>query len=245
MSALPLFYSSIAVLERDKDADRLVVDGHHDVSFAASAHLVPALAEELPAACREIPSAFVNTGEQIALVFIVGTGAGRSAFVTRAGRWDATHVPACLRRYPFILGEAGERSLVCIDGGYTSPADGSGERLFDETGANTPYLDRVIDFANRYARGAKVSDEFGVRLRALGLLKPVTIEIRPEGGGDAVLHGLMTVDEAKLAQLPDAEIVALHRAGHLAAIHCHLVSLGALPAVGDRVRRRREEAAAV
>jgi hypothetical protein len=61
-------------------------------------------------------------------------------------------------------------------------------------------------------------------LRA-GLLKPIEAQVNMNDGRDYSLRGMLVIDEQKLAQLPDVDIVKLFRSGALAQIHAHLLSL--------------------
>ncbi|KQQ26399.1 hypothetical protein ASF53_20910 [Methylobacterium sp. Leaf123] len=50
----------------------------------------------------------------------------------------------------------------------------------------------------------------------------------PATGARHAMHGVLGIDEAALAALPDEGFAQLHREGWLAAIHAHLVSLQTL-----------------
>jgi SapC len=237
MSNLPLFYSSVVPIERERDAKRSIVDGSQNLSFAAAVHLIPALVEEVRAACPELVALFAPVGETFSLVFLVGISADQNAFVTKDGKWDGLYAPAYLRRYPFILGEMEGQSFICLDGGFAgSPTEG--QRLFDDAGANTPYFDNIVNFVNSYARAANVTDAFIAKLKSLDLLKAVTIQVKPANGEAAVIHGLSTVDEEKLARLPDEAVTELHRLGYLLPIMSIVVSLNGLHVLSEKLSRR-------
>ena len=58
-----------------------------------------------------------------------------------------------------------------------------------------------------------------------GLLKDMRFEAVTPQGQKLVIDGFLAVDEDKLAQLPDALVVELHRNGALGLIHAHQISL--------------------
>ncbi len=227
MSKLPIFYSSISILNREKDRALKVLDGGRSVTFSRGAHLVPALAEEFPAASRELPIVFVMSDNQPSPVFVVGVELAKNAFVTEDGKWNAQYIPAYLRRYPFIQGNIeGQTSVICVDGGYQQPEEG-GEALFTEAGENTPYLDSAIQFVENYAQAALRTEAFVNALREHDLLKEITVEVRGANAGNVVLQGFLAVNEQKLAELSDEAFLALRKSGALPAIYAHLLSLSA------------------
>ena len=59
-----------------------------------------------------------------------------------------------------------------------------------------------------------------------------------------VLEGFSVVDEEKLMALPDAELLKLARDGHLPWIYAHLMSLGNVSRLSERLETRINAAAA-
>lgn len=233
MTSNVMFYGKIVALNRDVHRDFVVDTGAERFGFARSAHVVPAIVQEFGAAAAHLPIVFLPGGTAPVAVFLVGLRAGHNACIDAEGRWIGDYVPAFLRRYPLIYGEvAGADAVVCIDETCRA-AEGGGERLFTETGEDTPMLVERIRLMNEYFVGAKTNDRFVAMLTELGLLQAVTIDARFESGESQALHGFMTVDEKRLAELSDEDVLRLHRAGFLGPIHAHLCSLGSL----DRVRR--------
>jgi len=244
MSNLPLFYSSIAVLDREKNRDLRVVDGGQSAAFARHAHVIPAQAEEFVAACRELPIVFAMSNGRPAPVFVVGVETGKNAFVSDDGTWKGRYVPSYIRRYPFILGDVeGAGSLVCVDGGYQAPDEG-GEKLFDADGANAAYLDSAIRFVNAYADASRRTDRFIDALVEHDLLRSVSVEVKPQHGPNAILHGLLSIDEAKLAELSDEAFSTLRKENMLPLVYSQLFSLGAFATVGDKVSEMASSQAA-
>jgi hypothetical protein len=157
--------------------------------------------------------------------------------VDAEGRWAAgTYVPAFARRYPFILAKTAEDQplTVCVDEVYPGLSTQTGEPLFDDQGAESPLLKRVLDFLRSFHAESEATMRFAQRLRELGLLVPKVIQIERQGQRQT-LQGLWIVDEAKLRGIDDARIVELFRAGWLGWIQAHLMSLGSLPRLVPRL----------
>lgn len=234
MTKLPIFYSSITVLNRENDRDLRVVDGGQSVTFSRGSHLIPALSDEFTAAGRELPIVFVMSEDRPAPVFVVGVDLESNVFVGEDGKWRARYVPAYLRRYPFMLGDLGDqKSVLCIDGGYKAPEEG-GERLFDEKGEATAYLNSAIQFVDHYAAAARRTDALIDALKKFDLLHAIVVDVRKGASERRSLQGFHAVSEARLAQLDDASFLELRRSGALPLIYAHLFSLAAFSNLSER-----------
>lgn len=88
-------------------------------------------------------------------------------------------------------------------------------------------------------RGAAFAD----RLRSLGLLVPRAIKMEQPGQPEITLRGLWIIDEARYRAIDDARVVELFRAGHLAWIDAHRMSLGNLGALMTLMQERDRAAA--
>ncbi|TNC04651.1 SapC family protein [Methylobacterium terricola] len=239
MSALPLFYRSVVPLDRDAHRAWHLAQPQR-FAFARASHLVPALAEEIGAACRHLPVVFLPESLGPVPVFLVGAAPGHCALIDDQGTWTGRYLPAYLRRYPFILGESeGTEPLACIDAesdllhrhGAAEPAEANAASLplFTEDGQETPLLRERIRLVADYAEAARRTAAFGRLLQDLKLLRALTIQVQhPLSGESHTLHGALGVDEAALAALPEEAFARLRREGWLAMIYAHLVSLQAV-----------------
>lgn len=239
MSSLPLFYRSVVPLDRDVHRTWLLAQPQR-FTFAQHSHLIPALAEEIGAACRHLPVVFLPESLGPVPVFLVGAAPGRCDLIDDAGTWIGRYLPAYLRRFPFIMGEAeGRDPLVCIDIETDllcrDPADQSSDAtvarlpLFTEDGQETLLLQERIRLVADYADAARRSAAFGRVLQDLKLLRALTIQLQhPLTRESHTLHGALGVDEAALAALPEDAFARLRHEGWLAMIYAHLISLQAV-----------------
>jgi hypothetical protein len=60
-------------------------------------------------------------------------------------------------------------------------------------------------------------------------------------GRQLALDGLLTVDDAKLQALPDAQVLEMHRNGMLGLVHAHLLSLANMQALVERKGKRLQQ----
>jgi hypothetical protein len=70
------------------------------------------------------------------------------------------------------------------------------------------------------------------------LLAPITIDFRQGDVGATTIHGLLAVDERKLLDLSDEQVLRLHRESLLSPIYAHLLSLGAIELLGSRAQAK-------
>lgn len=236
MAPLPLFYSSIAALDRNTHHQARLAPVDKPYLFAAQAHVLPALAAEFVLGCRDMPILFLEEAGTLSPLFMVGMRPGESRFVDSEGRWRGQHPPAYLRRYPFIGGDiAAEQQIVCIDGGFAGLQNEAGERLFGEDGEPAEALQRVIGFVAEYAEAAKVTAAFTAELKALDLFQTINIDIRAADGATSSYSGFSAISEERLNALSDEAWSDLRRKGYLMPIHAHLISLANFARLGERL----------
>ena len=226
MSDQPLFYQAIVPLNRDTHR-QLRLARSAPCAFAAGSHLIPAVMDEFPSACGDLPILYAINADGPSPVFLTSLTPGHNSFVTALGTWSGLYVPAYVRRYPIILGDvAGADSLICIDEQSTLWRVGDGSAaLFHADGSPAAPLAERIQLVTDFAASAKRTQAMGQLLLELRLLKPVTIQTKSAVG---TIDGLLRIDEAALNALSSADFLRLRADGMLGAIYTHLVSLRAI-----------------
>ena len=236
MAALPLFYSSIAALDRNTHREARLAPIDKPYAFAAQAHVLPALMAEFVPGCRDMPILFLDEGGTVSPLFMVGMRPGESRFVDGDGRWRGVHAPAYLRRYPFIGGDvSAEQQIICVDGGYAGLQNEAGERLFGEDGEPAEALQHIIGFVAEYAEAAKATGVFTAAMKELDLFQTINIDIRAADGTTSSYSGFSAIAEDRLNALPDEVWLDLRRKGYLVSIHAHLISLANFALLGERL----------
>jgi len=239
MAHLPLFYSSIAVIDRNTHRQARIAPAEKPYAFAAATHVLPALMPEFALGCRDMPILFLEENGSVSPLFMVGMHPGENCLVDGEGRWRGQHAPAYLRRYPFIGGEvSAEQHVVCIDGGFAGLQSEGGERLFQDDGEPAEALQRVVAFVAEYAEAAERTAAFTRTLKTLDLLQTINVEIRSVDGARSSFSGFSAVDAQRLDALPDEAWLELRRSGYLAPIHAHLISLTNFALLGERASDR-------
>ena len=223
-----------------------------DFSITRAMHAVFVTATELPQAALEFPVVFVHTGDRdsggralISPIVLLGLVSNENLFLDGT-RWDARYIPAFIRRYPFLTANlrGGSAPGVLIDRAWSGFSETTGEPLFDADDKPAPALQRAIRFLEMFETEAQRTRLFCARLGELDLLKEMKADATLPDGTKMSVDGFFTVDEDKLAKLPDATVVEMHRNGMLGLLHLHLASLANLRHMVDRKARRMAAQAA-
>ena len=224
-----LYYEKPVLLHRDTHRHRRIRPST-GFGFARHANAVVVAGVEFSDACKEFAIVFAReAGGHVAPVLVLGLRDRENLFVDAGDRWTAAYLPAFVRRYPFVLAElAGGRMGLCIDEAFPGLQDSEGEALFDAAGGNTPFLQNAVDFLQRFQDEHQRTQALCRRLEALGLLAAMNARADLLDGRSFTVAGLLVVDESKLAALPDADVLALHRSGDLQLVAMHLLSLSNL-----------------
>jgi hypothetical protein len=189
-------------------------------------------AAEFSDACKEYPIFFLRAGkdaegkELCAPVAVFGMVKGENLFM-RHGRWRARYVPALLRAYPFAMAPTPDQQyVVCFDESSSVFSNEKGERLFQENGEPTPYLEEIRKFVEKIEAEVERTRMAGRKLMEMKLLIDKRFDATLPDGRPLSVDGFMAVDEDRMKNLTDAEILELQRTGLLALLHFHLASMG-------------------
>jgi hypothetical protein len=236
----PLFYGRVVVLNRERHRD-LRLEPATDLGFAREANSVYLTTVEFARAARHYPIVFAGEGEGLSPVALLGLERHQNLFIGDSGRWDADYVPAYVRRYPFILarGEGGDKLTVCVDETYPGLGD-RGERLFQEDGSESPFLDRSVAFLKDYQVQHERTRAFCQAVDELGVLDPMAANVTLPGGGKLTLQGFRVVSRERFKALSEDRVMPLLRNGVLELIYTHLFSLNNFQGLVDRLARRKQ-----
>ena len=232
-----IFYERVVVLN-DKTHGGLRVRPASSFAYAARTNSVPLLSSEFFEAAREYPIVFARGEAGPVAAALLGLREAENLFVDRDGKWDARYVPAFVRRYPFVPGKGPQGELlVCIDEASSCFDAGEGEALFQE-GKPTPQLEHAMKFLAEFHQAAAITETLGRRLQDLGVLRQADSVAQLTDGTQFRLNGLNVVDESKLRALDRGVVQELFASGGLAVIYAHLMSLGNLGGLVDRLSKR-------
>ncbi len=178
-----------------------------------------------------------NTGGFFAAA-VLGFEADQNLFLQDDG-WDASYIPALVRRQPFLIATAGEgdneNPVVSLDLDHPRVNQDEGEALFDSEGGATEFLDQKIALLDKLHRGLQHSRGFIDTLLQHELLEQITLDITFNDGRNKSVQGFYCIAEERLYQLKGDVLESLNQAGYLQPV---FMAVASLSRVRDLIERR-------
>ena len=237
MATKLLIYETAVPVSKAKHA-QLSVDSGTDYGFSRNVNAVPVMAVEFPNAAAEYAIVFAGSGDEVMPAVVLGVREQENLYLAKEGAWSARYVPAFVRRYPFVFSspDDGKTFTLCIDEAFKGfNREGRGERLFDEQGKQTPYVDNVLKFLQQYQLEFRRTQAFCRKLRELNLLEPMRAQLTLQSGERVALGGFMAVERARLKTLGAERLAELARSDELELVYAHLQSLRNFGAMRERM----------
>ena len=250
-----LFYERPVPLNRTAHKD-LRLKGLQSMKFAMNAHSVPLTGVEFAVAARDLVIVFAgNDAATAGPMAILGLRQNENLYVDADGQWAPnTYVPAFVRRYPFVLaekpvGQEGDDFTVFLDEDYKGFNTADGERLFKEDGTDSEMLTKAVGFLGDFQQNLARNKVFMEHLIKHDLLEPRNIRLQKDAtdaqeGRSINLNGLFVVNENKLRALDEKTTQEFLRDGVLGWIYAHLLSLGNIDRLAQRLEAREQAEAA-
>lgn len=223
-------FTQLSTLNKDRHSS-LRVGPLSGFLYAKDLHVAAVTAHEFARAAAIYPVLFIKN-EAAGFhqpVVLLGLDSGHNLFVDETGRWNASYVPAVIRRYPFALAQGDDPATftVCVDEGSDLVGREVGVPLFTEQGEPAEALQNVVRYLSELQQMDAQTQAFCVFLAEHDLLMPVSLQV--QAGSDVKnINGAFAINEAKLASLPDDLFLQMRQRGYLQAAYAQLLSLGQL-----------------
>lgn len=238
-----LFYERVVPISKQRHA-KMSIKNVGNFNFAAQTNSVPLTTVEFFAAPAEYPVVFAETDGVTMPVAILGVKQNTNDYLTAEGKWDASYVPAFVRRYPFVFAQSddGKTFTLCIDESFEGcDAEGSeGRRLFADDGSRTEFLSNMLDFVEKYQQEHNRTRLFCQRLSELGLLQQMQAQITLPSGEARSLTGFSVINRDRLKALDAETVNELFGNDGLELIYLHLYSLRNFPQLIKRAGAEAE-----
>lgn len=237
MSTQLLFYKEAIPVSKEQHA-RLSIDTDKNYSFASGVNSVPLTATEFPFAARDYVIVFAG-GETPMPAAILGVEQNRNLFIGDDGHWDGRYIPAFVRRYPFVFSSDEEASTftLCVDNGFQGlNEEDRGERLFNDEGENSAYLEKMLNFLQEYQVQFQRTQAFCSQLKELDLLETMQAHISLPSGSQQSLTGFQVINRDRLKALDGDKLAGLAKTDALELAYLHLQSLNNFSAMVERAR---------
>ena len=199
-------------------------------SFAQELNSMLLTGHEFVSASKHYPIVFISgKNDDIVPVAILSLREKGNLFVNGSGKWsEGAYIPGFLRRYPFVLAESdasGQNFAVTADSTYEGFDAEEGVSLFDEEGAPSDELNKIVEFLKQYQLQNLQTQEMIKKLIEYNLLKDFAADVTLPFGEKIGFRGMKMVDEKALLELDDEKALDLFRRGFLGWIYGHLYSL--------------------
>jgi len=231
-----MMYSNAVALNREQHSDLTISPSPNGFRFASDLLTVMLVATEFYDAGRQFPIIFtILPDNSVQPVALLGFEEGENLFVDDEGKWTGRYIPAYFRRYPFITTDesAEGQAVVCFDETYDGFNLEGGISLFENGEATTKTVE-IQNFLQGYLQQLKLTRAFGATLLEKGLLREISAQANLVDGRTYGLNGMQVVDEQKLAELSEEEVVQMFKDGSLPLIYAHLLSLRNLQELVER-----------
>ena len=199
-----------------------------DFRFASKYHVAYVTVHEFARAASTYPVLFLEdqANDDFKPVVLTGLDAGENLFVNEQGQWDASYIPAIIRRYPFALSKAQDEDsyLVCVDEASEMLNDTEGTALFDEQGEPTQAIENVKRYLSELQQMDQVTHEFTQFLVQNNLLTPLNMRVSAANQVRNIT-GCYVINEERLNHFSDQKFLEVRQKGYLPAIYAHLISL--------------------
>jgi len=200
-SQLPALYNNIVPLLKNIHKD-LKLQNNQNFSFAADVNAVPIVMQELPMAAKFFPIVF-TADKPGSMLAVLGIRNGQNLFVDEKGDWLAnSYVPIYIRRYPFFIARADEKSepIVCIDDSspFFSP---DGDVALFEDAEPTAELNRIMDFTRSFQQQLEWTDQYCTALNQKDFLEEQRVSFKVGDEVKANVDGFKTINRTKFDEL--------------------------------------------
>jgi len=161
----------------------------------------------------------------------------RQNLFLRDGKWDASYLPLLAEHQPFLIGQAPNGKVLHVDLDSPRVSRTEGERLFDDNGANTGFLQRKVSMLAAIDEGVVTIPPFIAALQEFNLLEGFSLDIRFSDGAEKRFGGFHTIQEERLKALGADALGKLHSQGHLQSLFMVVASMSNLRGMIDRASR--------
>ncbi len=235
-STLPPFYRKPAAVTLERHGG-MGLANETPLGFAAGSHAILLNDVEFQSAARCYPIVFTATDPCVPIA-VTGLRANENLFVDAAGKWrEGAYVPSYVRRYPFILAEAGDKLTLCIDEDSGLLTVG-GPRPFYAEQKPAEVLQQALNFCSAFHAEHQRTIEFCAALKAQGMLHEDRVQIAFAPGQSATLEGFRMIHPQRFEMLPDPVYLEWRKKGWIGLCHAHFISLGNLIELGLLTRVR-------
>jgi hypothetical protein len=195
--------------------------------FASKINMASVMVYEFSRAASIYPIVFVEDKrkDQFKPVALLGLEEGENLFV-QDDKWQASYIPAIIRRYPFALAKTDEegRFTVCIDDESDLVNEKEGQALFNDKGEPSELTDRVKQYLAELQQMDQFTEDLCKYLAEKNMFTPLNMKVRIENEMRNIT-GAYIVNEERLNSLSDETYLEMRAKKYIPVLYAHLSSL--------------------
>ena len=195
--------------------------------FAKNINMASVMVHEFSRVASIYPTVFVEDKQkdQFKPVVLLGLEEGENLFV-QDDKWQASYIPAIIRRYPFALAKTEEegRFTVCIDDGSDLINEEEGQILFTDEGEPAELMERVKRYLAALQQMDQFTEDFCTYLAGKNMFTPLNMKVRIRDEMRNIT-GAYIVNEERLNSLSDEVFLEMRASKYVPVIYAHLSSL--------------------
>jgi len=208
--------------------------------FAAPFHIASVMVHEFTRASAIYPLVFLEDKiqDQFRPVALLGFNEGENLFIGAGGKWEASYIPAIIRRYPFALAQTDQQDqfTVCLDEGSDLVSEIDGVPLFTANGEPSEAIENVKRYLGELQQMDALTREFCKYFAEHNLFTPLNMRVR-QGENAKNINGCWVINEERLNTLSNELFLDMRQKHYLPAVYAHLMSLAQV----ERLMTLKEE----
>lgn len=195
--------------------------------FVKDVHITSVMVHEFSRASSVYPIVFLEdqTKDEFKPVVLTGLEEGENLFV-KENKWDASYIPAIVRRYPFALAKTGEdgRYTICIDEESDFVNEDEGQALFNDKGEAGDVIEKVKQYLTELQQMEQFTTEFCSYMSTNNMFTPLNMKVRV-GNEVKNISGAYVINEERFNALSDEKFLELRTKKYTPVVYSHLSSL--------------------
>ena len=213
----------------------------------SNVNIVSVIPREFPRLLAHFPIFFSKSPDsgQFEPAALLGFERGENLFL-KDGAWDTAYIPLQLQRQPFSLiprsaPAAGDNQptldlAIDLDSPHVQAQEG--ERLFQDDGKPTQFLQNISSIMSALVSGSREAYAFTGKLAELNLIEPVQIDIEFVDRSQTKLQGLYWIAAPALKALPASTLAELRDREYLEWMYFQMASIAHVSNLVGRKNRR-------
>lgn len=220
-----MFKSIVPIVE--KNHRNLKVKKIDNFDFCKDLHLSSVMVHEFSRVSSIYPIIFLEDKDkdEFTPVVMLGLETGENLFI-KDGVWNASYIPAIIRKYPFILANSGkdETYTICIDEESEFLNEEEGEELFDKKGKSSKTMENIKQFLTELQQMDNFSSVFCKYFQEKNMFTPLNMKVKIKNELKNV-SGAYILNEDRLNNLSNESFLDMREKQYLPAVYAHLNSL--------------------